>query len=173
MRMRMFPVSPGEHSGRWYRPWLHPRLRLPLLSREPSELLRLPVWSSLPPPGGSELPQAQWRPLISPYPARYCALIGWDHGVATPRQLSYAIKTQLKAPKASYEWNFLPFAVSWWHKDSFHAGKGSITGAGLSIIMIPPIVDSFCACPSITVSDGESLTSAVLLSDIALRERKI
>ena len=34
----------------------------------------------------------------------------------------------------------------------FHAGKWSIIGAGVSNIMIPPIIDSFCACPPITVS---------------------
>ena len=34
----------------------------------------------------------------------------------------------------------------------FHAGKGSIIGAGVSSIMIPPIIDYFCTCPPITVS---------------------
>ena len=49
------------------------------------------------------------------------------HSVATPALL-YAIKTQLKAPKAPYEGNFLPFTVSLWHKDRwlpYNAGKGS------------------------------------------------
>ena len=32
------------------------------------------------------------------------------------RQLSNAIKTQLKAPKAPYLGHFLPFAGSLWHK---------------------------------------------------------
>ena len=31
------------------------------------------------------------------------------------RQLSYAIKNQLKAPKAPYYGHFLPFAGSLWH----------------------------------------------------------
>ena len=38
---------------------------------------------------------------------------------------------------------FLAFAVSSWHKDDFHAGKGSINGAGVSNIIIPPVTDSF------------------------------
>ena len=33
------------------------------------------------------------------------------------RQLSYTIKTQLKAPKVPYFGHFLPFAVSLWYKD--------------------------------------------------------
>ena len=33
----------------------------------------------------------------------------------------------------------------------FHAGKGSIIVAGLSNIMIPPIIDSSCTCPPISV----------------------
>ena len=37
--------------------------------------------------------EAEWRPLMGPDPSTYCALIG---------QLSHAIKTQLKAPKAPY-----------------------------------------------------------------------
>ena len=28
--------------------------------------------------------QTEWRPLIGPDPPSYCALIGWDHRVATP-----------------------------------------------------------------------------------------
>ena len=52
-------------------------------------------------------PQAQWRPLIGPDPSRYCALICWI--IMLLRWLSYAIKTQLKAPK--------------WPKGGFHAGK--------------------------------------------------
>ena len=32
-------------------------------------------------------------------------------------QLSYTIKTQLKAPKVPYFGHFLPFAVSLWYKD--------------------------------------------------------
>ena len=59
------------------------------------------------------------------------------------RQLSYAIKTQLKASKALYYGNFLPFTVFLWLKGGLDAGKGSITGAGVSNIMIPPIIDSF------------------------------
>ena len=33
------------------------------------------------------------------------------------RQLSYAIKNQLKATKAPYKGHFLPFVGSLWHKD--------------------------------------------------------
>ena len=43
-------------------------------------------------------------------------------------QLSYAIKNQLKAPKAPNQ-HFLPLAVSLWHKDRvFYAGKESLIG---------------------------------------------
>ena len=45
------------------------------------------------------------------------------------RQLSYAKKNQLKAPKAPYQEHFLPLAVSLWHKDRvFYAGKESLIG---------------------------------------------
>ena len=50
--------------------------------------------------------------------------------------------------------------MSLWHKGGFHAGKGSITGAGVSNI-IPPIIDSFFH--SITVSLSESRTSSAPL----------
>ena len=53
------------------------------------------------------------------------------------RQLSYAIKIQLKATKVAEKGHFLSFAVSLWHKGGFHIGKG------VSNIMIPPILDSF------------------------------
>ena len=42
------------------------------------------------------------------------------------RQLSLAIKTQLKATKAPYKGHFLPFAASLWHMGGFHGRKGSI-----------------------------------------------
>ena len=45
--------------------------------------------------------------LIGQDPWRYCALIGWI--MMLLRQLSYAIKIQLKEP---YKGHFLPFAVS-------------------------------------------------------------
>ena len=35
------------------------------------------------------LEKAEWRALIGPDPARYCALIGWDHSVATPALLCH------------------------------------------------------------------------------------
>ena len=47
----------------------------------------------------SRVNQAEWRTLIGPDSSKYCALIGWDHGVATT---SFVRKTQLKAPKAPY-----------------------------------------------------------------------
>ena len=78
------------------------------------------------------------------------------------RQLSYAIKRQFKAPKVSYKGDFLHFTMSLWHKGAFHAGKGSIIGAGVSNILIPPLIDSSCACPPITVSLCHSLGSSVL-----------
>ena len=49
------------------------------------------------------------------------------------RQLSYAIKNQLKTPNAPYKGHFLPFAGSLRYKGGFHAGKGSIN------ILVPPI----------------------------------
>ena len=59
------------------------------------------------------------------------------------RQLSYAIKRQFKAPKVSYKGDFLHFTMSLWHKGAFHAGKGSIIGAG---------VDSFCGWQCVNAS---------------------
>ena len=32
---------------------------------------------------------AEWSTLIGPDPSRHCALIGWDHGVATPALLCH------------------------------------------------------------------------------------
>ena len=37
----------------------------------------------------ASLGRSEWRPLIGPDPSRYCALIGWDHGVATPALLCH------------------------------------------------------------------------------------
>ena len=37
--------------------------------------------------------KAEWRPLIGRGPSRYCALIGWDHGVATPA-LSWSLSSR-------------------------------------------------------------------------------
>ena len=51
-------------------------------------------------------------------------------------------------------------AESLWNKGGFHALKGYKKGAGVSNIMIPPIIDYFCACPPITVSLCESRTSS-------------
>ena len=39
-----------------------------------------------------------WSTIIGPDPSGYCALIGWI--ILLLRQLSYALKTNLKAPKA-------------------------------------------------------------------------
>ena len=52
-------------------------------------------------------------------------------------QISYTIKTQLKAPKALYKGHILPFTGSLWH---FHALRGSIIGASLRNVMIPTII---------------------------------
>ena len=59
--------------------------------------------------------------------------------------------------------HLLPFAVSLCHKGGFHAGKG------VSNLMIKPTIDSFCACPPITVSLCQSQTSPV--STLSLGER--
>ena len=47
--------------------------------------------------------QAEWRPLIGPDLPSYCALIGWDHDVATPALLCHKDKdiaqgTQSESP---------------------------------------------------------------------------
>ena len=58
------------------------------------------------------------------------------------RQLLYAIKTQLKAPKE----NFLPFLCLYGMLSVASISmNGSIIGAGVSNIMIPPKIDSVCA----------------------------
>ena len=41
--------------------------------------------------------QAEWRSIIGPDSLRYCALIGWDHDVATPALLCH--KDTVKAKK--------------------------------------------------------------------------
>ena len=51
-----------------------------------------------------------------------------------------------------------------------HEKDLNIIGAGLSNIMIPPIIDSLCACPPTTVSLHESLTSAVSHSPLCPQE---
>ena len=71
----------------------------------------------------------EWRPLIGPDLLRSCALIGWGLGVA------YAIKTQLKAPKAPFR---CVFTVSKWLP----------CRERICYIMIPPLIDSFSACPT-------------------------
>ena len=68
------------------------------------------------------------------------------------RQLFSAIKNQLKAPKAIRGISCLSLVLFGVRLGGFHALKGSIKGAGIRFIMIPPIIDSFCACPPITVS---------------------
>ena len=42
--------------------------------------------------------------------------------------------------------------MSLWHKGGFHALKGVYVGAGLSNILIPPMIDSFCASQSFIMS---------------------
>ena len=53
----------------------------------------------------------------------------------------------------------------------FRAGKGSITGAGVSSMMIPPIIDSFCGCSPLTVSLYQPRISAVLYSDLVITQQ--
>ena len=48
--------------------------------------------------------------------------------MSLPRQLSYTIKTQLKAPKGPYLWHFLPLSLSLWHKVGLYEGKVSVRG---------------------------------------------
>ena len=95
-------------------------------------------------------------------------LIGRDHRdtvlslddiVVLLRQLSYAIKTQLKAPNPI---SYLSLVIYGIRIGGFHAGKGSIIVAGVSNIMISSLIDSFCACPPITVSLWHFRTSVVL-----------
>ena len=68
------------------------------------------------------------------------------------------LKNQPNVPKAllAFCWFFMV--------KGFQAGKGSIIGAGVSNIIIPPIIDSFSGCPPITVSLCISRTSAGLHS---------
>ena len=73
--------------------------------------------------------QPEWRPLIGPDPSRYCALICWI--MMLLRQLSYAIKTQLKAPK--------------WPKGGFRAGKWFNTATPCSVWTGVP--HSACSSP--------------------------
>ena len=74
-------------------------------------------------------------------PSRYCALIG---------QLSEAIKDQLKAPKVAPNRviSRLSLCLYGIRIGDFHARKGSIIGAGISNIMIPPIIDYFFRLPT-------------------------
>ena len=52
-------------------------------------------------------PGQQWSTLIGPDPSRYSALIGWDHGAATPALLCHRDTAQGIQ---------IPFPVSLWHK---------------------------------------------------------
>ena len=36
---------------------------------------------------GAKTVEGEWSTLIGPDPSRYCALIGWDYGAATPALL--------------------------------------------------------------------------------------
>ena len=83
--------------------------------------------------------QAEWRPLFGRGPVKYWAMIGWDHGVATPALSCYkdtAQGTQRPLPGRLWEerqpadyGHFLPFAVSLWHKGGFNLRKGSLTAS--------------------------------------------
>ena len=99
----------------------------------------------------------------------------WQHGAWPTEDGLLLIGNIIRIRVEHSHWSgFIEILCSDWMRSFRHNPCPSLVQvAGVSNIMIPPIVDSFCACPSITVSDGESLTSAVLLSDIALRERKI
>ena len=61
---------------------------------------------------------AEWTTLICREALRYCALIGWNHSVATPALLCHKGTAQ----------------------GTHNAGKGSVTGAGVSNIIISPII---------------------------------
>ena len=64
--------------------------------------------------------RTEWRPLIGPYPSRYCALIGWNHSVATPVLLH--------------------------HKDTAQGPTRGISRLSLCLYDIrTPIIDSLCA----------------------------
>ena len=66
------------------------------------------------------------KPWLSLVPLlHYCALVSLIESFTV---MLYAIKNQLKAPKAPYSGHFLPFAGSLWHKGGFHARKESIIG---------------------------------------------
>ena len=92
------------------------------------------------------------------------------------RQVSNAIKNQLKAAKAPYYglWNEMPptrgisclsLVLYGIRIGGFHAGKGSNIDSGVSNIMIPPILDSLSVSTyQMTVSLCEPQTSPVLYS---------
>ena len=86
----------------------------------------------------------------------HCALIGWVHSSATPALLCHIEPAQ--------DISCLTLCLYGIRMGGFHAGKGSITGSGVSNMMIPPIMDYFCACPPIIAYLCESRTSTVLHS---------
>ena len=90
--------------------------------------------------------------------SRYCALIGWDHSVATPALLCYKDKTQ--GTRDISRLLLVLFGIS---IGGFHVKKESILGAGVSNTMIPPIMDCLCAYPPVTVSLCDSRTSSAPL----------
>ena len=57
--------------------------------------------------------------LIGPGPSRLGS--DWSRSRCCRQQISYAIKTQLEP--SLFGGQFLPFAVSLWHKGGFHARK--------------------------------------------------
>ena len=103
----------------------------------------------------SQSQQAESRPLIGPDPSRYCALIGWDHSVATPALLCH--KDRAQGTQSTVLGAFL----------SFRRG----IDAAVSNMIIPTIMNSLCACPPITVSLCQSRTPRELHSESRTRRQ--
>ena len=94
------------------------------MAEKPSDSRNIPRWSQSEhqPSLGGDIA----RPLSHWSSSYITALSLVESFIVMLRQLSYAIKNQLKAPKAPYEMHFLPFLASLSHKGGFHAQKESI-----------------------------------------------
>ena len=86
---------------------------------------------------------------------RFGALISEDYVVATPALLYH------KEQSPQHPISCISLVLYNIRKGGFHELKGSITSAGVSNIMISPIIDCFCLRTAITVSLYDCLTCAV------------
>ena len=90
--------------------------------------------------------------------SKYCALIGRDHRDTALRLVDFKVMLSTpallchKEPAQSRGISCLSLVLYHIRIGGFNAGKGFITGAGLSNVLIPPIIDSLCARPPFSVS---------------------